>query len=62
MLVVGFGHFEVNMNIEQDEHGERLNKVNYILDPQKMCVIPPGRRVGCVFYIEKLHFFYCDCK
>ena len=38
MLVVGFGRFEVNMNNEQTEHGEQLNKVNNILDPQKVCV------------------------
>jgi hypothetical protein len=28
----------LNMNIEQPEHAERLNEVNNILDPQKMCV------------------------
>ena len=38
MLVVGFGHFEVNVNKEQTEHGERLNTVNNIVNQQKMCV------------------------
>jgi hypothetical protein len=57
MLVVGFGHFEVNMNIEQDEHGERLNKVNYILDPQKMCVIPTRKACWLRILYRKASFF-----
>lgn len=57
MLVVGFGHFEVNMNIEQDEHGERLNKVNYILNPQKNVRYTDQEGVLVAYSISKSFIF-----